>query len=428
MAPPLANWQFITGIAVNILFVHQSFPGQYVHVVRALAAQAGHQLVALGIEPCLVSLPAGVHYIRYNLKRGNGTDVHPLAAETETKVIRAEACAAAAHQLRQQGFMPDLICAHPGWGESLFLGDIWPGAPTLSYQEFYYAPRGLDTDFDHELQGIPNWASCAKVRMKNAYLQLALEASRWNITPTAFQRSTFPCHWQQRISAIHDGIDCQAAAPNPSPRALTLADGTLLQPGEPIVTFVNRRLEPTRGCHTFIRAIPYLQELAPTARIVVVGETRGVSYGAACPNGEWKDHFLRDIEGRYDSSRVHFLGTIPYQQFLPLLQLSACHVYLTYPFVLSWSLLEAMACACPVVGSATAPVQEVIRDGENGLLVDFFSATDLAIAVADLLAHRERAQQLGAAARATVSKQYSLEVCLPRQLSLMQLVASGALG
>lgn len=413
---------------MNILFVHQSFPGQYLHLVRALAAQGGHRLVALGMNAPAAPLPAGLHYCRYGLQRGNGTDVHPLAVETETKVIRAEACATAAYQLRHQGFTPDLICAHPGWGESLFLSEIWPSAPILSYQEFYYAPRGLDTDFDPELQASPGWEACAKVRMKNAYLQLALEASRWNITPTAFQRSTFPRHWQQRISAIHDGIDCQAAAPNPTPRTLALADGSVLQPGEPIVTFVNRHLEPTRGCHTFIRAIPHLQELAPTARIVVVGETSGVSYGAACPNGEWNDQFLAEIEGSYDPSRVHFIGTIPHQQFLPLLQLSACHVYLTYPFVLSWSLLEAMACACPVVGSATAPVQEVIRDGENGLLVDFFSPTSLAAAVADLLSNRGRASALGEAARRTVLKDYSLEVCLPRQLSLMQLVASGALG
>lgn len=413
---------------MNILFVHQGFPGQYVHLLHALAAQGSHRLVGLGMAAPPSSLPPAVHYQRYGVRRGNATDVHPLAVETETKVIRGEACAAAAQQLREQGFTPDLICAHPGWGESLFLADVWPGKPILSYQEFYYHPRGLDTDFDLELQAIPDWQACAKVRMKTAYLQLTLEASRWHVTPTYFQRNTFPSHWHDRISVIYDGIDCDLAAPSSNPASLRLADGTLLQPGDPIVTFVNRRLEPTRGCHTFLRALPDLQRAIPDVRVIIVGATQGVSYGAVCPKGEWKDFFLAEIEGRYDASRVHFLGTLQHRQFLQLLQLSACHVYLTYPFVLSWSLLEAMSIGAPIVASATAPVQEVVQDGYNGLLVDFFSPADLAAAVVELLRNRERASQLGAAARATVVENYSLRHCLPQQLSLMQLVASGALG
>jgi glycosyltransferase involved in cell wall biosynthesis len=413
---------------VKILFVHQNFPGQYRHILRALSAQGGHQLIGLGINALSETLPKGVQYLRYKLARGNTEGIHPLALETETKVIRAEACGRAAHELKQKGFTPDLICAHPGWGEALFLRDVWPDTPLLSYQEFYYKPFGYDYDFDSEFQSSPDWEACARVRMKNAHLQLVLEASSWNITPTEFQRSSFPSFWQQRISAIHDGIDSQRAAPNPKVKPLQLPDGTRISPGESTVTFVNRCIEPYRGCHTFIRAIPELQRLAPEVRIVVVGSTTGVSYGKKCTQGEYKDLFLAEIEGRYDPSRVHFTGSLAYEPFLQLLQLSSAHVYLTYPFVLSWSLLEAMSSGCAVVGSATAPVQEVIRHGHNGLLVDFFQPNDLAAALAELLQNRARAAELGAAARRTVVEHYSLKNCLPRQLSLIQLVASRSLG
>ena len=255
-------------------------------------------------------------------------------------------------------------------------------------------------------------------------LHLTLEQADWNVSPTHFQASSFPDHWRRKISVIHDGVDLRKAVPNPSPAPLILPDGTVLEKGQPIVTFVNRCLEPYRGCHTFIRAIPELQRQHPQARMVIVGQTNGVSYGAACPDGEWKDRFLEEIKGQYDPSRVHFTGTLPYDKFVPLLQLSACHVYLTYPFVMSWSLLEAMACGCAVVGSDTAPVREAIRHGHNGLLVDFFSPNDLAAAVADVLVDRDRAEAFGAAARETVRRTYDLDTCVTRQLALMDLVAS----
>lgn len=414
---------------MRILFVHQNFPGQYVHITQRLAQQGKHQLVALAINPLDRGrgIPESIKHCRYRLDRANTNGCHPLVVETESKIIRAEACARAAEQLKAKGFTPDLICAHPGWGEPLFLKAIWPDAPLLCYQEFFYNEFGFDSNFDLEFEDDRGWEKQAKLTMKNAYLHLTLEQADWNVSPTHFQASSFPEHWRRKISVIHDGVDLDLARPNPSPARMKLPDGTVLEKGQPTITFVNRCLEPYRGCHTFIRAIPELQRQHPEARIVVVGQTKGVSYGAVCPDGEWGDRFLAEIQGQYDPSRVHFTGSLPYSQFIPLLQLSACHVYLTYPFVLSWSLLEAMGCGCAVVGSDTAPVREVIRHGRNGVLVDFFSPSDLAEAVVEMLNAPERAAAFGVAARETVERTYDLKTCVNRQLALMDLVASRSL-
>ena len=412
---------------MNILFVHQGFPSQYRHVVRALAAQGSHRLVGMGIGPATETLPQGVTYVQYGLTRGNTPGLHEWMLELDSKFIRAEACAKAAAQLRDQGFQPELICAHPGWGEALFLRDVWPKARLLCYQEFYYHARGVDLDFDPELQGDPSWEDCARLRLKNANPLLMLDAADWNVTPTTFQRSTFPKEFQPRITAIHDGIDTDLACPNPEVAPLQLPDGTTVSAGEPTVTFVNRRIEPYRGCHTFLRAVPEILRRHPRARLVVVGATEGVSYGKAAPGDSWRDVFLKEIEGEFDPGRLHFTGPLPYDAFLQLLKLSACHVYLTYPFVLSWSLLEAMSSGCAVVGSATAPVQEVITHGQEGLLVDFFSPEALADSVDFLLRDRALARELGQRARDAVVRRFSLQACVPRQLALMQLVASGAL-
>ncbi len=412
---------------MKLLFIHQGFPGQYIHILRALDKQGGHQLFGLGLQEPDRPLPASVQYFRYALSRGNQPGIHPWVKDMESKAIRGEACARAANQMKQQGFTPDLICGHAGWGELLFLKDVWPSVPILTYQEFFYNPQGFDVNFDPEFRdevNVDDWASAARIRMKTANPLLNLEFSSWNVTPTHFQRNSFPKAKRDRISVIHDGIDTKIACPSPNPDPVVLGNGIRLTANDQLVTFVNRTLEPYRGCHTLIRAIPELQRLAPDAQLLIIGKTEGVSYGKACPQGNWKDFFLAEIDGQYDSSRVHFAGQVPYDKFLRVLQLSRVHVYLTYPFVLSWSLLEAMSIGCPIVGSATAPVQEVIEHQKNGLLVDFFDPNQLALAVGKLLSNREVAKQLGENARKTILEQFELQHCVQRQLDLIHQVAN----
>ena len=413
---------------MKLLFIHQSFPGQYRNIINALSAQNKHTIVALGINALTERIPDNVQYFQYRLSQGNTSGIHRLAMETETKVIRGEACARAANKLKSQGFTPDIICAHPGWGEALFLKDIWQNSPILSYQEFYYQSEGFDYGFDPDIQGEPSWQDLAKVRMKNAYNLLTLESSNWNITPTAFQKSTYPAHWQKFISTIHDGVNTEAAKRDESNSEVTIPDGTILSDKQQIVTFVNRSIEPYRGCHSFIRAIPYIHEKNPNARIIIIGNTKGVSYGKPCDAGEFKDMFMKEIEGKYRKSHLHFTGNVSYGTYLNILRLSSAHVYLTYPFVLSWSLLEAMSSKCPVVGSATQPVQEVVTDEKDGLLVDFFSENEIGNAVNLLLEDKKLAKHLGDNARNTIVKNYSLSTCVPRQLALIDMVASRSIG
>ena len=368
----------------------------------------------------------GIEVVRYKPARSTSREIHPWAAEFETKIIRGEACAAAALRLKADGFMPDVIVANPGWGESLFLKDVWPGARLLALIEFYYAARGLDYDFDREFCRA-DMAREARLRVKNAHMLLTLEAMDWGVSPTRFQAGTVPRSYRDRVSVIFDGIDTTIVQPDSS--AAIAVNGRTLRAGDEVLTFVNRNLEPYRGYHILMRALPEILEKRPNAVALIVGGDE-VSYGAAAPNGKtWKQIFYDEVKARLDPNRVIFLGRIAYPQYLKVLQVSRCHVYLTYPFVLGWSCIEAMSAGCLVVGSRTPPVEEVIEHGKNGLLVDFFDVNALAAAVIDGLARPEQYAPLRAAARQTAIERYDLRsICLPQHIALIQRLADPSWG
>jgi glycosyltransferase involved in cell wall biosynthesis len=404
---------------LKILLVHQNFPGQFKHLLPALLG-TGYDVTVFTMNA--YAPEAGERVVRYGAAKGTGKDVHPWVAETETKVIRGEAAFRAALRLAAEGFQPDVIVAHPGWGESLFLKDVWPDTPLLIYCEFYYNALGSDVGFDAEFAK-SDPGELARLRMKNVNSLLHFEMADAGVSPTRWQRSTYSEPFRSKIEVIHDGIDTAQVKPNPS---VALQIGSLrLTRQDEVITFVNRNLEPYRGYHTFMRALPEILAKRPNAHVLIVGGD-GVSYGAAPRAGKsWKQIFLDEVKDRLDTTRVHFLGNIDYQHFIPLLQLSTVHVYLTYPFVLSWSLLEAMACGCAIVASDTAPLQEAIHHGETGRLFDFFSPAALAREVVDLLARPDERQRLGHNARELAIAQYDLKaVCLPQMLALIERVAT----
>lgn len=399
---------------MNVLFVHQNFPGQFRSIAPALA-ERGHRVVAITMNAH--ARTAGVEIVKSVASHSTHTNGHPWSKDIDTKVIRGEATFRAAMELRQSGFAPDLIVAHPGWGESMFLKVVWPGAVIAIYCEFFYEGQGADIGFDPEFPVDGAEALQCQLLLKNFSNMLHFEMAAGGISPTAWQASTFPRPFRERIVTIHDGIDTARVRPNPSV-GLRLNEQLTLTRRDEIITFVNRNLEPYRGYHVFMRALPELLRRRPNARVLIVGGD-SVSYGPAEPNGRtWREVFLQEVQDEIDPSRVHFLGKLTYDKFLALLAVSTVHIYLTYPFVLSWSLLEAMATECAIVASDTAPVVEVIEHGETGLLTPFFDRSALIEAVDTLLGDPAHRARLGRRAREVVVERYDLKrVCLPRQLA-----------
>lgn len=409
---------------MKLLFVHQNFPAQYKHLAPHYAANPQNQVVTISEKHAdrPLKMPR-VRHLEYDAPKGASKSTHHYLHGLEAAVRRGQTTARLALDLRKEHFVPDIICAHPGWGESLYLKEVFPEAVLLNYFEFYYRYRGSDMGFDPEFP--PTFDDMFKTPTRNATHLLSFAGCDWGLSPTAWQRDQFPPPWRSMISVIHEGIDTAVVRPDPRAEVTLEQEGIKLTADDEVVTYVSRNLEPYRGFHIFMRALPQILRRLPKARVLIVGGDE-VSYGRRPPEGQtYRQKMLNEVGKDLDMSRVHFLGRVRYPVFLNILQVSTVHVYLTYPFVLSWSMLEAMSAGCVLVGSRTPPVVEVLQDGVNGLLVDFHSYGQVAARVEEAVKSRKDMRHLRQQARQTILDRYDLRrVCLPQQIALIETLAA----
>lgn len=403
---------------MKILFVHQNFPGQFLHLAPEMA-QRGHDVLALTDAANMRKI--AIPHVKYTFKAQTVDAASTRLGRNYTVMSdRAVVVARAALNLRDdKGYMPDVIFAHSGWGESLFLKEVWPNAKLIVYAEFYYRGTGTDVGFDPEFAN-STFDQMMISQARAAYLTQSIVHADAALSPTRFQADTHPELLRQRITVIHDGVDTAALAPNPKAQ-FTLPTGAKLTAQDEVLTFVNRNLEPYRGYHIFMRALPDVLRARPNAQVVIVGGDE-VSYGQPAPDGKkWKDIFLDEVKDRLDLSRVHFMGKVPYHEFRNLLHISRAHAYLTYPFVLSWSSIEAMAAGCHIVASDTAPVREAMVHGQTATMVDFFDVAGWSATLTDALANPEKYAPLRVAARQHAVNFYDLRrYCLPQMIAFVE--------
>jgi glycosyltransferase involved in cell wall biosynthesis len=380
---------------VKYLFVHQNFPGQYLHIVRHLLEDKTNEIVFIS-EPNGNAIP-GVRRVNYVLPPVNNDSTHANAREFNTATSRSEIVAEVARNLKTLGFTPDIIIGHHGWGELLNLPDIWPHAPILGYFEFFYSPTGQDVVFDSEFP--VGEAQFPRIRAMNIINLLALSLNQHGQTPTQWQLTRYPEWAQPQIRLLREGARLDLCCPDPKARTRDLVlDKFVVTPSDRLVTYVVRNLEPYRGFHVMMRALPDLLRARPDVKVVLVGGD-GVSYGARLPSGTWREFMQKELAGKYDESRVLMPGQVSYPTYLQLLQRSDAHVYLTYPFVPSWSLREAMAVGCAVVAADVEPVREFVTDRRTGLLTPGLDPKQLSQNILALLEHDKLNRRLRAGAR-----------------------------
>jgi glycosyltransferase involved in cell wall biosynthesis len=401
---------------MNLLFVHQNMPGQYRELVQWLAGQGGHRIVFLTQRRDAPKIP-GVETRIYRPHHVPAKDAYGLSKVWEEATGAGFGAAMAARELeREEGFKPDIVLGHTGWGELTFFKEVWPDVPILGFFEYFYRAQGGPVGFDPEEPVSEH--SPFLLHARNAVPLVNIETVDLGHVPTEWQMGMFPDRFRETCYVGHDGIRTDLLRPDPD---VSLGLGRLnraLTRQDEVFTYMARNLERTRGFHVFMRALPKILRERPDARVLVIGGNEA-SYGKASSHpGGLRGEMEAEVGHLIDWDRVHFLGRVPYDKYCQIIQLSRCHIYLTMPFVMSWSLLESMAMGATVVASDVAPVREAITHGETGLLADFFDPGAVADQVIRVLADPDAFAHLGRAARESVVARYDFHrVCLPEHLA-----------
>lgn len=398
---------------MRLLLVHQNFPGQFRDISPALCDKK-HELKAIGCSkrPC----DNRIEVLRYEHDDDHQpTGVHNQTKEVDDWIRRSEKVAELAMSLKQRGWAPDVMLAHPGWGEAMLLRQVFPSSPMIIWPELWLRATHVGLDEEQQL----SVQQMHYLRTKNWLVDGAMADATILVLPTRYQADSFPARWRNKIRVIHEGVP-DALLNLPRLQQLALGNGITLETDVPVVTFISRNLEPMRGFPTFMRALPALLRHHPQVQIVVVGGDE-VSYSSAPDDKKtWRQVMLNELKGQFDPQRVHLFGRIPHDQLVKLYRRSNLHVYLSNAFILSWSLLEVMACGTPVLAQANPMIEELIKHGVNGYLWRSNHPESLAMTIVELLQQQEQLKQLGEAGKKYLKPTFLQSHCINQLETLLQ--------
>ena len=402
---------------MNILFIHQNYLAQYKHFFDWLVTKGGHRIVFVTQRADMKASPSHA-VVTYKPDHATNSDSYALTKDFEQCCANGLKVVDICTQLDVKGFKPDIILGHTGWGEMLFIKKVWPDVPTLSYFEYYFTETGGAVGYDPEFPISDTLQYILQAR--NATNHLSHLECDLGQTATNWQHQGYPEALRDKIEVIHEGIRTDVCVPN-SDAFVTL--GRLKRAvtrDDEVFTYMARNMEPVRGFHIFMRALPKILAARPNARVLIIGGDQ-VSYGRSLKDGQtYRSMLEQELGDSVDWDRVHFLGLVAYKDFLSVIQISRCHIYLTVPFVPSWSMMESMSMGATLVSSKVPPIEEIIEDGKTGFLVDFLDPEALATKVIDVLEHPDNYKDVGLAARQHIVETYDFKtVILEKQIKMI---------